>query len=301
MVTSRHEASHRIFQDRPELLTPVFGILGVRIPHEPVIEVLPTDVTEMQPVERRVDTVLRLKPDDGSNGLLLAIEAQGRRDEKKPSSWAYYLSYLSAKYDCPTLLLVVCQDRTTAEWAAGPFRHGWGGWTALSVRPLSLGPDNIPVITDPAEAAEHLALATFSAMTHGRHRDSPAILEALAQALGTADAESFKYYSTMLEIGLGGTPARDTWRKLMKNGTYFPGRGTLIEETFLEGKSEGLTEGKSEGMAESVLLMLQQRQIPVSDEARNRILTHHDREDLKLWLARTLTVSTVDELFTNAG
>jgi hypothetical protein len=29
MVTSTHEASHRIFQDRPELLTPVFGLLGI--------------------------------------------------------------------------------------------------------------------------------------------------------------------------------------------------------------------------------------------------------------------------------
>jgi hypothetical protein len=27
MVTSTHEASHRIFQDRPELLTPVFDLL----------------------------------------------------------------------------------------------------------------------------------------------------------------------------------------------------------------------------------------------------------------------------------
>ncbi|WP_423595779.1 hypothetical protein [Streptomyces sp. G5(2025)] len=30
MVTSRHEASHRIFQERPEILGPVFGLLGVR-------------------------------------------------------------------------------------------------------------------------------------------------------------------------------------------------------------------------------------------------------------------------------
>ncbi len=302
MVTSRHEASHRIFQGRPELITPVFGVLGVRIPHNPVVEVLPTDVTEMHPVERRVDTVLRLQPDDGTQGLILAIEAQGRRDEKKPSSWGYYLSYLSAKYDCPTLLLVVCQDKTTAEWAAGPFHHGWGGWTALTVRPLALGPGNIPLITDSDQAAEHLAFAAFSAITHGRHPNSADILEALAKALATADQESRDYYSEMLEIGLGeNTPAQDLWSKLMKNGSYFPGRGTLAERKFLEGKSEGTIEGKAEGkiegVAESVLLVLESRGIDIPDETRDRILHHPDREDLMRWLTRSLTVTTAEELF----
>ncbi|MEY9993590.1 hypothetical protein ABIE67_005622 [Streptomyces sp. V4I8] len=29
MVTSAHEGMHRIFQERPEILAPVFGVLGV--------------------------------------------------------------------------------------------------------------------------------------------------------------------------------------------------------------------------------------------------------------------------------
>ncbi|MGP4046710.1 hypothetical protein [Streptomyces sp. 2A115] len=29
MVTSAHEGMHRIFQERPEILAPVFGLLGV--------------------------------------------------------------------------------------------------------------------------------------------------------------------------------------------------------------------------------------------------------------------------------
>ncbi len=192
MVSSRHEAAHRIFQDRPELLAPVFRILDLPPPEKAAVEVLTPDVTEARPLERRVDSVLRVKPYDGG-GFLLAIEAQGRCDPDKAVNWAYYVSYLAAKYKHPVLLLVVCQDKATADWAAGPFRLGMDDWTTLSVHPLVLGPGNVPVILDPEEAAQDLTLATFSALTHGSHRDAPAILKALARAMGTADPDSVRY------------------------------------------------------------------------------------------------------------
>jgi hypothetical protein len=69
MVTSPHDASHRIFQDRPELLVPAFWVLGVPLPDEPAVEVLTPDVTEIRPLERRVDTVLRVRPTDGEDFL----------------------------------------------------------------------------------------------------------------------------------------------------------------------------------------------------------------------------------------
>jgi hypothetical protein len=147
-----------------------------------------------------VDSVLRVTPPD-CDGFLLAIESQGRRDPDKPTSWTYYLAHLQAKYRSPVLLLVVCQDKATADWAAGPFTAGVDGWTALSTHPLVLGPGNVPVIIDPDEAARDLTLATFCAMTHGRDQNINAILEALAHALGSADRDSARYYTELLEIG----------------------------------------------------------------------------------------------------
>ncbi|MFF1380666.1 hypothetical protein [Streptomyces sp. NPDC058308] len=93
MVTSQHEASHRIFQERPELLEPVFRILGVALPERPTVEVITTDVTETRPIERRIDTLLRVSEPNG-RAFLLVIEAQQRRDPEKALSWGYYLSYL---------------------------------------------------------------------------------------------------------------------------------------------------------------------------------------------------------------
>ncbi|MEU7164202.1 hypothetical protein AB0A70_06090 [Streptomyces morookaense] len=294
MVTSHHEAAHRIFQDRPEILAPVFRILGVPLPAKAAVEVLTADVTEIRPLERRVDSVLRVEPPDG-NGFLLAIEAQGRRDRAKEVSWAYYVSYLKAKYNCPALLLVICQDQATACWAAGPFRLGPEGWASLTLHPLVLGPGNIPMITDPEEAARDLALSAFSAMTHGRGRGAPAILEALACALRTADQESALYYSELVEIGLGDTPARDIWRKLMPGtyippgGTYFPGRGTLFEETYQEGRAKE--------RAELVLRVLEKRGVPADATVRERVTGCSDLDALGRWLDRAFIVGQAEDLF----
>ena len=126
MATSSYETSHRIFQERPEILAPMFRIVGVPLAEQACVEVLTPDATELRPLERRVDSVLRVTPPDG-DGFLLAIEAQGRRDADKPVNWAYYVAHLQAKYRSPVLLLVVCQDKATADWAVGPSRAEGGG------------------------------------------------------------------------------------------------------------------------------------------------------------------------------
>ncbi|MFD6249976.1 hypothetical protein [Streptomyces roseolus] len=289
MVTSSREASHRIFQDRPELLSPVFRVLGLRLPPKAAVEVLTPSP--------RVDSVLRISPSEGP-GFLLAVEARGRRDPERASSWTYYLARLGAEYGLPALLLVVCQDRATARWAAGPFVTGIDGWTALRTHPLVLGPDNVPVITDPEEVRRSLALAAFSAMAHARDPDCSSTLKGLAQALATAEPDSAAYCSELLEIGLGDTPARNTWRHLMRTtGTFFPGRGTLVEETFLEGRAEGLAEGLAMGKAEAVLRFLRARGIDVPDAVAERVTAATGPGGLDRLLDRAVAVTSAEELF----
>jgi hypothetical protein len=79
----------------------------------------------------------------------------------------------------------------------------------------------------------------------------------------------------------------------MKNGSYFPGRGTLVEETFLEGKAEG----KAEGLAKGALRVLLRQQVVVTDDARERITACQDIPTLELWTDRAFDVATIDELF----
>ncbi|MCX3287240.1 hypothetical protein OR263_11045 [Streptomyces sp. NEAU-H22] len=71
--------------------------------------------------------------------------------------------------------------------------------------------------------------------------------------------------------------------------TYFPGRGTLFEETYLVGKAEG--------KAESILSVLDKRGIPTPEAVRDRITTCTDLDTLTLWFDRSLTATTAEDLF----
>ncbi|MFJ4079566.1 hypothetical protein ACIP2Z_11465 [Streptomyces iakyrus] len=292
MVTSTHETSHRIFQDHPEVLTPVFEALGLPPPAKATIEVLSPDATELKPLERRVDTVLKVEPSEGG-GFLIAVEAQTAPTPDKGFSWSYYVAHLHAKYGMPVLLVAVCKNRPTASWAAGPFECRVRTWTTQSTRPFVLGPNNVPEITDESVVARQPALATFSAIVHSESANAAAILELLARGMRSFDKPTAKYWCEWLEVGLENTPVRETWRELEKMvATYFPGRGTLFEETYLEGKAEG--------KAESILSVLDKRGIPVPEATRDRITSCTDLDTLTLWFDRSLTATTAEDLFTDA-
>ncbi|WP_349239956.1 hypothetical protein [Streptomyces sp. CC219B] len=249
---------------------------------------MPTDLTEIQPTERRVDTLLRIDTESGDSHLLI-VEAQSKKDVRKPAGWAYYVAHLREKYGIPPVLLVTCQDRHTAAWASQPFRIGPPQWPTLTLRALVLGPHNGPVITDPSAAARDIPLATLSAITHGRDQNAPAILKALAVALKTIDEETARIFAELTELGLGNAMAAETWRQLMSVDLSF----------FRSETSQRLrAEGRAEGRAEDVLLILDTRGIEVPEAARDRIASCTDLDELRTWLTRAVTAATADDLFT---
>ncbi|MCF3104060.1 hypothetical protein IPZ58_21055 [Streptomyces roseoverticillatus] len=297
MAISPDDAVYYIFQDRPETLAPVFRLLGVPLPEKASLGVLPAETAKMKMLDRRADCVLVVGPADGSDGFLVAVAMQEWRNEDKPARWTGYLSHLMARYDCPALLLVVCQDKEVEEWAAGPFQLGPEGWTALSLRPLVLGPGNVPLITDPDRATQDLLPAVISVVAHSREEeDAAAALKALGKALATVDSDSAAFCWELLEIGLGDFLTEDIRRHLMSPRTYFPGRGTLIEETYLEGKAEG----RVRGCAQMVLRVLDNRGILMPPATRERIMDCAQMLTLERWMDCALTVSTIDELFVEA-
>ncbi|UXY27749.1 hypothetical protein [Streptomyces sp. HUAS TT20] len=296
MVSSAHEAMHQIFREDPGLLARALPRAGIPFPEPTAIQPLDTDLTEIRPLARRVDTLFRVDTaDDG--GFLLAIESQGKPDPDKLSSWTYYLAHLYAKYQLPPVLLVVCRDKATASWAAEPVRVGPPVHTSMVVFPLVLGPGNVPAVTDPDEAADDLALAVFSALAHAKDPGLPAILDALAAAVNDTGGETAQGWAEFTELGLGETPARQLWRNLMTAYTSrFPGRGTLIEETLME----GLVAGRAESRAEDILRILDRRGIEVPEAVRERVTACADLDILGTWFDRALTVVSAEELFAEA-
>ncbi|MEH0556754.1 hypothetical protein [Streptomyces sp. B21-101] len=291
MVSSPHEAMHRIFQHDLELFGRVSRILGLGLPTPVKITVLPTDLTEASPVERRVDTLFRLdNPEYGP--LILAIEAQGKKDPAKPASWAYYTSYVWTKYRIPTALMVVCQDHATARWAQQPVTSGPPQLPTLTMKPLVVGPHNMPVITDPDEARADLALAALSAITHAADPDIGAILKSLSTALRGVPEDIADPIVEFTAQGLGKRPAQQIWRKLVAVDLSFY-KSYISEEI----RDEGRAQGRAQGRAEALLLVLEQRGIDVPEDIRERITDCDDPETLGRWLARSVTAPTAEDVF----
>ncbi|RMI90762.1 hypothetical protein BIU87_24620 [Streptomyces sp. ZS0098] len=326
MVSPPHEAMHRIFQHDPGLFSRVSRFLGVDIPAPVKATALPTDLTEANPVERRVDTLLRLET-AGQGPYLLAVEAQGKKHPDKPASWAYYTAYLWTKYRLPTALLVVCQDHATAKWAQQPVSCGPPQLPTLTVQPLVAGPHNMPVITDPEEARADLVLASLAAITHAAEPGVDAILKALSTALRDAPEDIAKPLVEFTAQGLAKRPAKNLWRNLVAVDLSFY-KSYLAEEVRAEVRSEvqaeiraeiqaevraevqaevraeiqaeARNEASAESRAEDILLILEQRGLDIPEDVRSRVTHCTDPELLRRWLARAVTVPKAEEVFKDA-
>ncbi|WBO64238.1 hypothetical protein [Streptomyces camelliae] len=295
MVSSSHEALHQIFQKDPTLLTKALQqVLHVPFPEPREFAALNVDLTEIEPIERRVDTLLRAETDEGT--YLLVVESQGKVDDRKRGSWPYYLSYLYEKYRCEPVLIVITQSSHTAKWASRPIRLGFPGWESLTVRPLVLGPDNVPVIADEKQAERDVPLAVLSAMTHGRGPQAPAILESLAAALRTIDPDSAAVFVQFVDSCLADPQAKQMWRDMMTAIQYF-WRHPLAEQVREEGREEGREQGRIEDRRQMILRILEWRSIPATDATRERVESCTDLDQLEVWAQRAVHATDASELF----
>ncbi|WP_214408676.1 hypothetical protein [Sphaerisporangium fuscum] len=287
MSTSQHEALHRIFQEHTELIPRVLQkVLNVPLPDPIKIEVMNVDLTDLQPVPRWVDTLAKIHLPD--RAVITAVESQTKASEQKRRRWARYLSYLHDQHQCDVLLIVTCRDAATARWAREPHQVGLPEWPTLTVRPLVLGPDNVPAITDVDQALEDIDFAVLSALVHAKSRNVDAILDVLSNALKEIDEEQASELMEFTEFGLGTGRAQQIWRMLMATKPH-----AYISET----RAKGRAEGRAEGEAKTILLVLETRGLPVTDAQRERITSCTDTDQLEQWARRAVVVAATGELF----
>ena len=205
--------------------------------------------------------------------------AQLRPDPVKRWTWPVYVATLRARLRCPAVLLVVCVDAATARWCAEPIALGN---PESALRPLVLGPDQVPLVTDPDQAARSPELGVLSAMAHGADRNEA--LNALPAALASLEIDRARLH---LDIVLTALPAAAQRRmeELMATGTY-------------EYQSDFARRYYGEGRTEAVLEVLGARGIPVTEADRVRIVGCTDLDQIAVWLRRVATAESVDELFT---
>ena len=151
-------------------------------------------------MEFRADLVIELRDANGVLVLAIVLEVHpGRGSLNKKYAWPVYVTVVRAKRRCPAIVLVIAPDGAVARWAAQPIELGLG---LGSLRPLVIGPANVPEVMDPALAERETELAVLSAVAHGNGENGTAVAHAALVALGRLDQEHAAVYFQVIWKGL---------------------------------------------------------------------------------------------------
>jgi hypothetical protein len=221
MVSLTRDGAHRVFRKDPALVTRALRrVLDIPLPEARELVLLEPNLGEGWAGETYADMLLRLETDEGA--YLLLFDSLDERDEDKRGGWASCLLRLYAKYRCAPVLIVLTPSASIARWAAHPISQGPSGWDSLTVRPLVIGPDDVPFISDKGDAERDVFLAALSTIVHGRGPEAAAVLKPLAAALAATDPDSAGMLAQFVESCLADGEAKRIWEELMMPVSYRP-------------------------------------------------------------------------------
>ncbi|MFI5779901.1 hypothetical protein [Nocardia sp. NPDC051570] len=284
MPTHQHESLVELFRSQPMLAAwYLMHVFGEKVPDYERAHAEPCDFTDVGPKEFRGDSAFALYDGNGRALIGICVEIQRGYDDSRHWKWPVYLATLRSRLQCPTYLLVIAPKLGVAAWCRRPIDLGHPG---LVLRPLVLGPDRIPAVTDPVEAVAVPERAVLSAIAHGEGPDADAVLTALLAGLHETGDEQAKMYYDMVAEALSVT-ARHRLEELM----------ALTYEYQSDFARRYVAEGVVAGEARLLLAVLDSRGISISQDAKDRITSCKDPDQLEMWGRRASTVDSVDQLF----
>ncbi|MFI0448128.1 hypothetical protein [Actinomadura sp. 6N118] len=274
MPSNRHDALGALFDERPafaaEILT---DLLRVELPVGAPARVMDGTFNTRPSSDLQADKVIALGPaQDPAHAII--IEFQQEWDARKRDQLPRYAAALWLKLQRPVTLLVICPKDAVASRYAEPIHTKLPGYIC---QPFVLGPNQIPVITDPSEVAAHPELATLGIGAHGPDRKAT---EAFTSGLANNDYAG-RYYEHA--YGMATTPVKRLLEETMKSSTW-------IVSPF--GKEQ-----LAEGMQRSLLAQLNARGLEVSAAERERITSCSDADQLEEWVQRAVTIEATADLF----
>jgi hypothetical protein len=277
-----HEILVDLFKSRPVLAAEILGeALGFTLPSYTEARLASIDLTHVQPAEYRADLVVLLHDGDVLVCVLI-VEVQLAIDLRKRLSLPVYVTVSRAVHGCPACLLVVAPDPAVAAWCAQPIETGVPGFV---LRPPVLGRAQVPLVTDPAEAARRPELGVLSAMAHGHGEQGAAIAAAVLPAVQGLDEERARFLGDLVYNCLNEAARRALEATMVKGYEY--------QSDFAK-KYYG--QGRAEEAARNVLTVLRVRGIAVPDVARERIVAETDPVRLERWHERAVLAVSVAEV-----
>ncbi|WP_044985533.1 hypothetical protein [Sorangium cellulosum] len=293
MPSVTHEALVELFKNRPTLAAEMLhDALGQPVPAFTEARVEPSDLTEILPSDRRADAVVvLLVAEQRRPAMAVVVEVQLGVDVDKPYVWPVYVTQTRARHRCPTRLLVVTIDAAMAQWCSRPIDTGHPG---LTLTPLVLGPEGVPVVTDAEQARAAPEVVVLSAMAHGRGEEGEAIGVAFLAAVAGLDEERRALYADVVLSSLN-EAARRMLEAMMKSGYQY--QSEFARSYVAQGRQEGSIEAK----AQAVLAVLETRGLEIPAEVRERVLASTDLAELDRWIRRAAVVGEARELLATNG
>ncbi|MFI9509965.1 hypothetical protein [Nocardia sp. NPDC052566] len=290
MPSQLHEVLTEMFRDHPTLaaglLTEAFGIA---VPAYQQAHASSCDFTDVGPKEFRGDTALVFADETGTVVLGIVVEIQLCRDPSRHWKWPVYVSTLRARLECPAYLVVVCPDSGIAAWCRSPIELGHPG---LVLNPLVLGPDAIPIVTDPAVARAEPERAVLSSLAHGEGPQADDVFGALLAGLSSTDDERAKLYYDLVAASLSAA-ARHRLEELMASTFKYEYQSDFARKYVAQGRAEG----RVVEAARAVLNVLEARGLAISEDTRDQITGCTDIEQLEAWHRRAVVIEAVANLF----
>ncbi|WP_344855493.1 hypothetical protein [Planomonospora alba] len=291
MPSPRHDALIRLFRGRPQLAVEILrDLLGQDLPTTPLVRLESTTFNTRPSDAIEADLVLVMGPPaDPAHAVIVEVQQDRSKD---PRQLARYAAALWLLLGCGVTVLVVCPDARTAAHYARPIDSGLPGYR---LRACVLGPDTIPVITDPQQAAAQPELAAMAVMVHGRDRKVVEAFTAGLTELPKGDAPQYYEHA----YSMSAPEVRCLLEEIMTS-TAWPVYSPFAREHYGRGMAEGEIKGRAEEAARLVLLVLATRGLDVPDDIRDRITACTDLARLESWAARAVTARTVHDLFSEA-
>lgn len=291
MVSFSHEFLVELFRTRGELAPALLRCADIVFDHDRV-EHGSIDLSQVVSTEYRADCVVVLRDRAGAAVAGVIVEVQLRLDRDKERTWPVYVAALHAKLERPAVLLVLTPDPGVARWARGPFPTGHPGF---DLRPVVIGFDDLPRITDPAQAGGLPELAVLSALANPVLE----VADAAIAAISALPADQVKLYldviltalpplvRAILEIRMQGYVYQSEFaRKYYSQG---------LEEGREQGIEQGIEQGRGAGLRSAVLALLRAKLDAVTGEDEAAIASVDDERRLtELIGALGLATSTVD-------
>ena len=215
------------------------------------------------------------------------FEVQLRPDAYKKWSWPIHVAGLRARLACPTTLVVLATDERTARWAARAIEIGRN---EMVLRPLVIGPRQVPRRLTLDQARDCPELATLAVVVHGHRRGSKRLGRIAMEAVLEGLAKHGHRDMLLLELIVGSLPP-NVLREIEDEME-------LHSEPLLSNWSkQRIAQGWREGRREAIRLVLEARGLSLTPAQRERIEECTNGRSLDAWLRRAATVERVEQLF----